>query len=449
MKKLIIYLFTFFYLSTNAADIFVYPGATSPDFSSIAVAVDSASDGDRILVTNGSYFGDININSKSISIMPVVSSNKFTIQGDIIFNTDSLTSVKRITISTAEIIGGIKHYGANYVPKTPYVFELINCIIIGKMDLNVDNIITNLYYSTFYKSVYLNASNDVIGNSFESTDSPDTILVNNGLWSNGASLESSEIKVFANRFNNYQLRFDLNTGCIFSNIHIANNHFVNLTSLGGFSVLFVEGETTSCLIENNTFYDTSPNCYYENCGEIFHSQNGLTILKIRNNIFLTNYLFNSSYLNYYKLFSFYPDARSTVLKVENNFFNSNFSFDDGMLINNDYYGFFKHTPRSAISANNIFQNTQINSLEVNDTSGVPLTTLLSYTENAGKNIMECRDIDDTQNDLGPWGGPYSWENFHKASFGKARIINIDINSSINSITNGSLNIKAKSINTNK
>ena len=123
MRKLITYLFTFFYLSTNAADIFVYPGATSPDFSSISVAVDSASDGDRILVSNGSYFGDININSKSISILPVVSSNKFTVQGDIIFNTDSMTSPNKVTISTAEIIGNASTVYSTTLSKHEFLKE--------------------------------------------------------------------------------------------------------------------------------------------------------------------------------------------------------------------------------------------------------------------------------------------------------------------------------------
>ena len=443
MKKLIIYLFTFFYLSTNAADIFVYPGATSPDFSSISVAVDSASDGDRILVSNGSYFGDININSKSISILPVVSSNKFTVQGDIIFNTDSMTSPNKVTISTAEIIGNIKYFGLAYFPKTPYIFDMINCVTIGKFDLNVDNIITNLYYSTFYKSVYLNASHDVIGNSFESTTGIDTILINNGLWSNGHSLESSEIKIFANKFNNYQIRCALSSGCIFSKIHIANNYFDNQSNNSGFSILSLEGNTTSCLIENNTFKDLN---YHSNIGNILSCRNGLTLMIIRNNIFITNYNTGSS--SY--LFSFYPNGRNTVLKIENNFFNYNQNYKfDGTLFSSSYNYFFRNTPLSTTASSNIFQNLSFSSIEVNDTSGIPLRALLVHTENAGKDIIDCRDINDTRNDIGTWGGPYSWQNFHKPSIGKARITDIDINSSINSISNGLLNIKAKSINTNK
>ena len=85
MKNLTVLFYLSLTMLDNAADLYVYPGAVSPDYSSIANAVDSASDGDRILVSNGSYFGDITIDGKSISIFPFNSSSSFTIQGDIIF----------------------------------------------------------------------------------------------------------------------------------------------------------------------------------------------------------------------------------------------------------------------------------------------------------------------------------------------------------------------------
>ena len=71
MQNLTVLFFLSFAMLVNAADLYVYPGAVSPDYSSIANAVDSASDGDRILVSNGSYFGDITIDGKSISIFPI------------------------------------------------------------------------------------------------------------------------------------------------------------------------------------------------------------------------------------------------------------------------------------------------------------------------------------------------------------------------------------------
>ena len=450
-KKIFSLILTISCLNINAADLFVYPGASSPDFSSIATAVDSANDGDRVLVSNGSYFGDINIIAKSISILPVISSNSITIQGNIIVNTDSSVSPKNITISSVYIIGDFKHEGLNYLILTPYEINIINCTVIGEFNLNADNIITNIYYSTFYKSVYLNASLEIVGNTFESTSSGiDTISVLNGLWSNGSTLQSSEVKVFANRFNNFQLRCDLTSGNIFSNIHIANNYFTSNLTGSGKSMLFLNGSTTSCLIENNTFYDQQMNGSYSNGGDILNSPNGLALLTIRNNIFL----FHNNWSNNYYLFTFYPNGRNTVLKMEHNFVNQTTYSVDGVLTSSYYGAYFYYTPYSTIVNNNIYDNSfNIQSspptLVINDTSGVPSAGVLTLTENAGKNIIECRDIDDTQNDVGTWGGPHSWTNYHQNSVGTARVIDIDINSSINSITNGSLNIKAKSVNTNQ
>ena len=432
----------------SAADLFVYPGGTSPDFNNIAMAVDSANDGDRILVTNGSYFGDVTINEKSISILPVVSSNSFTIQGDIIFKRNtSGSTVKSVTISSAELIGDVKYQGNVAVP---YEINIINCNSFGAINLAADNIITNIYYSTFYNSIYLNASLEIVGNNFESTSSGiDTISIANGLWSNGSTLQSSEVKVFANRFNNFQLRCDLASSNIFSNIHIANNYFTSNLTGSGKSMLFLNGSTTSCLIENNTFNDHHMYGSYGSGGDILDSPNGLALLTIRNNIFLLHN-WSSSYF----LFTFYPNGRNTVLKMEYNFVNQTNYSVDGLLTNTNYGAYFYFTPYSTIADNNIYDNSfsiqnSPPTLVINDTSGVPSAGVLALTENAGKNIMECRDIDDTQNDIGTWGGPHSWENYHLNSFGSAKVIDIDINSSINSITNGSLNIKAKSVNTNQ
>jgi hypothetical protein len=436
-------------LNINATDLFVYPGGTSPDFNSIAIAVDSASDGDRILVSNGSYFGDVTIDEKSISILPVVSSNSYTIQGNIILkrNTSGSTA-KLVTISSAEIIGDFEYQGN---VAFPYEINIINCNSFGTINLKADNIITNIYYSTFYNSIYLNASFEIVGNTFESSSSSiDTFFVEDANWNIGGSLASSTIKVFANHFKNYQLKCDLAANSMLSKIHIANN-YMNFTVTTSISLLDLNGPSTNCLIENNTLSDVSQSTHSQYSGDILKSSNGMVLLEIRNNLILSGYWVNSSSNNYsYAAFNFFPSGRGTILKLENNFFNNNSITISGN-VNASYSPYFYSTPYSTVLNDNVFSTAySLNStLILNDTSGIPSAGVLTLTEDVGKDIMECRDIDDTQNDIGPWGGPHSWENYHLNSLGSAKVIDIDINSSINSITNGSLNIKAKSVNTNQ
>jgi hypothetical protein len=447
MKKLIFSLsLAISCLNINATDLFVYPGGTSPDFNSIAIAVDSASDGDRILVSNGSYFGDVTIDEKSISILPVVSSNSYTIQGNIILkrNTSGSTA-KLVTISSAEIMGNFEYQGN---VAFPYEINIINCNSFGTINLKADNIITNIYYSTFFKSIYLNASLEIVGNTFESNSSTgDTLFVEDANWNGGSSLLSSTLKVFANKFKNVQLRCNFTSSSILSKLHIANNYMNQTLNLYA-TLLDLSGPTTNCLIENNTLstvgYSTNSH------GNILKSAAGLVLLEIRNNFLLNS---SGNIASSYYMFSFNPNGQGTILKLENNFFNivTPLSIGSGAIpstINNYLY----YSPYSIVINNNINTSsyTSLAAFALNDTSGIPTASaILALTEDAGKDIMECRDIDDTQNDIGPWGGPHSWENYHLNSLGSAKVIDIDINSSINSITNGSLDIKAKSVNTNQ
>ena len=83
--------------------------------------------------------------------------------------------------------------------------------------------------------------------------------------------------------------------------------------------------------------------------------------------------------------------------------------------------------------------------EIANNSGIVTT---SYAINNGLDIMECRDIDDTQNDLGTWGGPHSWDNYHSPSTGKGRIIDIQMPSTIYGLPGVTFEVKSKAIRTN-
>ena len=69
--------------------------------------------------------------------------------------------------------------------------------------------------------------------------------------------------------------------------------------------------------------------------------------------------------------------------------------------------------------NNYYQNPTI--------STDPLTLgYITSESNLGSTDAACRDIDNTVNDIGTYGGPHSWENYHSNSDSKAQILDLEI-----------------------
>ena len=51
---------------------------------------------------------------------------------------------------------------------------------------------------------------------------------------------------------------------------------------------------------------------------------------------------------------------------------------------------------------------------------------ITSVSNLGSTNADCRDIDNTVNDIGTYGGPHSWENYHSSSVSKAQILDLEI-----------------------
>ena len=229
MKQIICFLIFITTLSVNATDLLVYPGASYPDYSSISTAIDSSNDGDRILVSSATYNDDLNIYHKTISIIPMTSSDDFIIQGDIIFHQDYPSTVmKEVTLSSAQIIGTIITNG-NLI--TPYQFNMIDCEMFGDILLNKHDISTNLYYSKFYNKISLNHSSEIIGNMIVAASGSTTLEVfsiYDGIFNTSAIPESAIIKIYANKIDDYRLDINLLTSTVANEINIANKISTNI-----------------------------------------------------------------------------------------------------------------------------------------------------------------------------------------------------------------------------
>ena len=103
-----------------------------------------------------------------------------------------------------------------------------------------------------------------------------------------------------------------------------------------------------------------------------------------------------------------------------------------------YNVFSCSTNNSSNNRGGIFYNTSLNSSSFNhylvNNSQVTLTIQMVITSgtgiNQGNNSIEYYDIDMTRNDMGTYGGPNSWDNFHNSANGKARIFNLDVPSEV-------------------
>ena len=65
--------------------------------------------------------------------------------------------------------------------------------------------------------------------------------------------------------------------------------------------------------------------------------------------------------------------------------------------------------------------------------------------NGGKNQINFYDIDMTQNNIGTYGGPHSWDNYWSSSTGKARVYHLDFPFEI---WTGQPNIRAEAVHQN-
>ena len=123
----------------------------------------------------------------------------------------------------------------------------------------------------------------------------------------------------------------------------------------------------------------------------------------------------------------------------------NFTGNDGFF-NND-----NSQPEVCIISGNVLdENMDFYNAFYNyfDAFGVP--TLGLFASDLGLDEIEYRDIDNTINDIGPNGGPYTIQNYFNVNgsdgTNKARIVNLDIPTTIYGLQGiDSYQIKAKSI----
>jgi|TARA_B110000259_G_C14002699_1_gene396820 hypothetical protein len=458
MKKLFTMLFTITCFLTYATDLYVFPGGTSPNYSSIHTAVNAAADGDRVLVAPGTYIENVSMPATNLTIIPLADGGNYTISGS--FSITATYDGKRATI-----VGAIVHGDFEEINNTSNScsgsqineFNIINCEFL--QDFNPQRcLIINLYYSTLHLngSQYYGMYKEMIGNYFINTSGTEKNLycfVIDSDWNTAADAlygDDQGQKVYGNHFENVCLKYTTwgSDPHWTEELHIANNFFeYNIYQAGTYKHLDLSLSSTSnpasMLIENNTFERTASTQYNTSgWGISLSGQYGSAI--IRNNAFFSDQ--NNWNSSNYPLFYFYMSDGIGV--VTNNLFGNgaySTTLTTGNLTSpqNSYFG--GTLSGGSVNAADNFFNSSFSNSEIGSSSGIVTASLAI---NNGFDIMECRDVDDTQNDIGTWGGPHSWDNYHSTSTGKGRIIDIQMPSTIYGLPGVTFEVKSKAIRTN-
>jgi hypothetical protein len=118
------------------------------------------------------------------------------------------------------------------------------------------------------------------------------------------------------------------------------------------------------------------------------------------------------------------------------------------------YNFTNYTDNYFLEGSGTIQtianNTYNSTLYYNTTSQNSLGNVTSSAGiNAGSQLPECRDIDNTQNDIGTFGGPHSWSNYHNSSTSMAQILDLEIPYYQIVLPGTQINFKSKAIHKNE
>ena len=394
-------------ITTYGADLFVYPNAQSPDYADIQSAIDAASNGDNIYIDTAQFIGNIDIN-KTLSLYPLHKGGMYTINGAL---TLSLINNRTIYIQGLNGGGVSSSFSGNSTDSASVILN--GCEFSSAVSINsAYSIRSFIYYSTFNSSVSLDAC-ELIGNTFNSQVS----FLPNQYTGNPYP---PSIKIYANNFSYTGTQLSI-TSSYNSNIHIANNFFY--ATYSGKNIYISSGNNADkVIIENNIFKHTynSNSSSYNYQVQVYNAD----FLFIRNNYF-------DVYANYTR------GVQTSSIGIYD--FQYNFT-------NTSDYNFQEGSGTIQTIANNTYSTT----LSYNTTSQNSLGNVTtSAGQNVGSQLPECRDIDNTQNDIGTYGGPHSWSNYHNSSTSMAQILDLEIPYYQIVLPGTQINFKSKAIHKNE
>jgi hypothetical protein len=422
MKKLLFLISLWLCINLQAADIYVNSFGTPNSFPTLALAINAANDGDRILVSDLTTLNETDTIDKSLTIISQVSGQRVDFTGDIYIKANSSIEIRIIgfLIKGGSIIA--LNGTANEINKCNFYlidseFEYSSSFTSSSPNLlnfDIPGLSANILFCSADQFDVKFRNGQLIGSNFRNFfieegsnfNYNDTIKIIANYFSGGniGSIVNNEDHYFYianNFFKNTLLEINKNVSSGIGNNLILNNCFTNSHRLYGTNLVFKDGFSHNKTIVKNNEFDRTSYCLNQNWS-CYSSQDYL-----RKNIGTgsTNSL-QSSYNPF----------------IQYNYFD----------YNSNRYG----ANGVVLDSLNYFQG------------GIPSYDYSS--SNNGDPGIEYYDIDLTRNNIGPNGGYNCWFNYRGSSFsqnytyvsGGTRIYNLELPSRV---FNGQANVRAKAV----
>jgi len=455
-KMSLTFLLLAFVTNVFATDFYVYEGATYPHYTSISEAVNQAYNGDRVLIAEGLYLGDVEIGAKSITIAPMLLGGHYTVVGNFTMNQmGNLNGDREATIIGA-IISVVGSGGNNNFNGFTCTVNLIDCQI-GALTSSSPNVMLNLYYNQFTlqnSQISLYTFGDVIGNDFinnYSEPSGNKVSIRN--LSKSANIVGHEIKILGNNFMNVSLDFACTTNGEWNwdlqkqatKLTISGNNFDwrepinnNYYSSQMIDMSSSDSHNIPFYIHNNTFRIGTNYGSWDNYGSIYLQNNEL--IEFRNNIYLVTV-------------PEYPSSGDGIFRVSGGF---------NLNLSNNLFNIIPNIETGSISNLGGMWNSLSSSVDLTFednvfTSNISSTSTAEVDQNGGyigsvyldggSGNIKYRDIDNTPSDFGTYGGPLCWQNIHGGS--GPRIVSLNLPSSIMGLPGASYSFDGKAIISNE
>tara|TARA_B110001450_G_C17646322_1_gene491379 strand:+ start:743 stop:1981 length:1239 start_codon:yes stop_codon:yes gene_type:complete len=392
MKKIFLFLFLTFLsnLKNFAADIYVNSSGASGTYNTLSGALQAANDGDRIIVsTLINLIEDVTI-SKSVTITSASSGSSFVLNGTM---TIEAVANKEIRLIGAELDELSFTSGTATVATDCKVY-----LIESQVSTNINTTVTGLNLNLMY-------CNDTdLEVSFKYGSIIGSYIKSFFLQSGSGIAQNDTTKIIGNKFT-YQCRIENQD----HNFLIANNYFSSYSYQQLYLVYVKVSNSGTSNIFNNTFiiYPSGYSSYGNNL--MFDNNYDYSNVNVFNNYFVHNG--NSSSSTYNKHIGGNSLSTNNQPMVLYNVFVSNYGTDGGVYWNTNLSN-TNHNQAVTFTGNTYSSSTG----KVTAGKGI----------NEGNNGIEFYDIDMTRNDVGTYGGPYSWDNFHNTATGKARVYNLEV-----------------------
>ena len=392
MKKTFFVLTIFsllFNFQTYASDIYVNSSGAPGTYITLSGAIQAANDGDRIIIsTLINLIEDVTI-SKSVTITSAASGSSFVLNGTM---TIEAVANKEIRLIGAEL-DELSFTSGTATDATDCKVYLIDSQVSTNINTTVTGLSLNLMYCNDTDLEVSFKYGSIIGSNIKE------FFLHDG----SGIAQNDTTKIIGNKFT-YRCMIENQD----HNFLIANNYFSNSTFTQLYLVYVKASNSGTSNIFNNTF--VRPN-YYSSYGNNLYFDNNYDYSNVNvfNNYFVHNG--NNASSTYNKHIGGSSLSTNNQPMVLYNVFVSNYGTDGGVYWNTNLSN-TNHNQAVTFSGNTY------NSSNGKVTAGKGI--------NEGNNGIEFYDIDMTRNDVGTYGGPYSWDNFHNTATGKARVYNLDV-----------------------